>query len=94
MQRDLETGFDDPRFLRARDAYLEVFTDLAPRQELVETLELASHVAKIARVLTWDRALRAARDPGEPVEDDWLTAPRRSSPPYSTSRTWPEADST
>ena len=76
VQRDLETGFDDPRFLRARDAYLEVFTDLAPRQELVETLELACHVAKIARVLTWDRALRAARDQGEPVEDDWLSAPR------------------
>ena len=70
VQRDLQTGFDDPRFLRARDAYLEVFTDLAPQQELVETLELACHVAKIARVLTWDRALRAARDQGEPVEDD------------------------
>ena len=78
VQRDLETGFDDPRFLRARDAYLEVFTDLAPRAELVETLEVACHVAKIARVLTWDRALRAARDQGEPVEDDWVSAPRET----------------
>jgi aminoglycoside phosphotransferase (APT) family kinase protein len=78
VQRDLETGFDDPRFLRARDAYLDVFSDLAPRAELVETLEVACHVAKIARVLTWDRALRAARDQGEPVEDDWVSAPRET----------------
>ena len=78
MQRDLDAGLDDPRFLRARDAYLDVFADIAPRAELVETLELACHVAKIARVLTWDRSLRAARDQDEPVEDDWVTAPRET----------------
>jgi aminoglycoside phosphotransferase (APT) family kinase protein len=78
VQRDLDAGLDDPRFLRARDAYLDVFADLAPRRELVEALALACHVAKIARALTWDRALRAARDQDEPVEDDWVTAPRET----------------
>jgi hypothetical protein len=76
VQRDLGTGFDDPGYLHARDAYLDVFSDLAPHGELVETLELACHVAKIARVLTWERALRAARDQGQPVEDDWVAALR------------------
>ncbi|WP_020670879.1 phosphotransferase [Amycolatopsis nigrescens] len=52
-------GADDPGVLRARDAYLEVFTDLAPHTELVEELELACRVAKVARVLTWDRSLQA-----------------------------------
>lgn len=49
---------DDPAILRARDAYLEVFSDVAPHAELVEELELACRVGKIARALTWDRALR------------------------------------
>jgi len=44
---------------RVRDAYLEPFTDLAPRTALVAQVELACRVAKAARVLTWDRALRA-----------------------------------
>ena len=82
-------GFDDPRFLRARDAYLEVFADLAPRAELVETLELACHVAKIARALTWDRALRAARDQGEPGEDDSPSTPRDPGLPARRVGTWP-----
>ena len=37
---------------QARDAYLEGFGG----RELVETLELACRVAKIARTLTWVRA--------------------------------------
>jgi hypothetical protein len=43
---------------RPRDAYLEVFSDLAPHAELVEELELACHVGKVARALTWERAVR------------------------------------
>jgi hypothetical protein len=66
---------DDPRLLRARDAYLGVFADFAPPRELVATLETACHVAKIARVLTWDRSLRTAREQGEEIDDDWATAP-------------------
>ena len=62
----------------ARDAYLDVFADLAPRAELVETLELARRVATIARALTWERAIRTAREQGEAVDDDWATAPRET----------------
>ena len=68
-------GSSDPGFLRARDAYLDVFSDLAPRAELAETLALACRVAKIARALTWHRALQAAREQGEAVDPDWSTAP-------------------
>ena len=75
VQRGLDAGLDDPRFVRARDAYLDVFGDLAPSEELVETLALACRVAKIARVLTWDRAIRAAREQGEPLDDSWASAP-------------------
>jgi hypothetical protein len=54
----LGIGPEDPAFLRARDAYLEVFSDLAPHPELVEALELACRVGKVARALTWERATR------------------------------------
>ena len=54
---------------RARDAYLEGFT--GPHEELVATLELACRVAKIARTLTWVRAIEAGGD----VDPDWATAP-------------------
>lgn len=72
---------DDPVVLRLRDAYLEPFTALAPRSELVAEVELACQVGKAARVLTWDRALRAgagefARAPLETLlslEADWLS---------------------
>ena len=40
-----------------RDAYLEAFSDLAPHAELVRTLELACRVGKVARALTWVRAV-------------------------------------
>jgi hypothetical protein len=65
---------DDPAVLRVRDAYLGVFRDAAPGEDLAATLELACHVAKIARALTWDRAVRAALDAGEEVPDEWATA--------------------
>ena len=78
VQRGLGVEVDDPAFLRARDAYLGVFADVALLDELSETLELACRVAKIARTLTWDRAVRAARDQGEDVDDDWATAPRET----------------
>ncbi len=56
----LKVSVDDPQILRLRDSYLDVFSDLAPRAELVEALELACRVGKIARALTWNRA-RAQR---------------------------------
>jgi hypothetical protein len=56
------TAGDDPRLLRVRDAYLETFTDLAPRAELVETLELACRVGKVIRSVVWDRTVRVMSD--------------------------------
>jgi hypothetical protein len=70
VQRDCE-----PQLPRARDAYLAVFADLAPADELVETLELACRVAKIARALIWDRALRSARAQGEEIDPYFANAP-------------------
>jgi hypothetical protein len=63
--RSLATGDDGGRdVLRVRDAYLEPFTSLAPRRELVEELELACHIGKAARSLTW-----AAQLSGLPAAD-------------------------
>jgi hypothetical protein len=75
VQRGLGAELGDPEFERARDAYLEVFSDLAPHDELVGTLATACRVAKIARTLTWERAIGAARAQGEPLEERWLSAP-------------------
>lgn len=69
-------GDDDPQLLRVRDAYLEAFSDLAPHAELVEALELACRVGKIARALTWDRTVRTL-DPDE-VDEEWARAPFHS----------------
>ena len=39
------------------------------------TLDVACRVAKIARVITWDRGVRAARDEGQEVDEIWTRAP-------------------
>jgi Phosphotransferase enzyme family len=62
LQMQLRVGVDDARILRARDAYLEVFDHLAPRADLIDALELACRVGKVARALTWNRAVRALGD--------------------------------
>jgi hypothetical protein len=72
------SGADDPRVRRVRDAYLDVFAAFGTRAELTETLALACRVAKIARVLTWDRALQAAREQHEAVDERWVAAPRET----------------
>jgi hypothetical protein len=59
MQNHLGVSLDHPGVLRIRDSYLDAFADLAPHTELVGTLQLACRVGKIARALTWDRALKA-----------------------------------
>ena len=64
-----------PQLARARAAYLEAFADLAPPDELAADLELACRVARIARTLTWERALRSARDQGEPLDPFFAHAP-------------------
>jgi hypothetical protein len=75
---------DAPEVRRVRDAYLEAFTDLAPRTELVAELELAVRVSKVARALVWQRAL--SEQPGEfaaaplkhlaALDNGWLTVDR------------------
>ena len=78
--RDHVPGLGDdtaPLVVRLRDAYLGAFDDLAPHAELVESLELACRVGKVARTLTWDRAVRAL-DPADLGDDDpwdWDRAP-------------------
>ena len=62
LRRQLGVGADDPAVVRPRDAYLEVFGDLASRAELVEELELACQVGKVGRALSWQRALRMGGD--------------------------------
>jgi len=59
----LEAPLGDRRLLRVRDAYLEAFGTIASRRELVRTADLACRVAKVARVLTWQRAIGNAPAP-------------------------------
>ncbi len=47
----------DPALLRLRDAYLEPWSGFAPHAQLVREVELAIRVAKVARALSWQRAL-------------------------------------
>jgi hypothetical protein len=47
----------DPALLRLRDAYLEPWSGFGPHTQLVREVELAMRVAKVARALSWQRAL-------------------------------------
>jgi hypothetical protein len=51
---------DDPRVLRIRDAYLEPFTGLGSRQELLRWVALARSTGCVTRALSWERALQDA----------------------------------
>lgn len=75
LRSRLKAVDDDPRILRVRDAYLEVFTDLAPHPDLVDTLELACRVGHIARALVWDRATRQL---GNDADDRFAAQPLRN----------------
>ena len=59
----------------ARTAYRAEFADLAPPERLAEDLELACRVARVARTLTWERALRSAREQDEPIDPLFTHAP-------------------
>jgi hypothetical protein len=72
---------------RLRDAYLEPFTALAPRMVLIDSLELACRVGKVARAHVWHRAVAPALDDAPAtylrgavealfslLDDDWLGA--------------------
>jgi hypothetical protein len=69
---------DDSRVTAARDDYLRGFRSAAPDEDLVGTLAAARRVAIIARALTWDRAIGAAREQHEPIDPEWEAAPLRT----------------
>lgn len=74
LVRRFKLSLEDPRVLRARDAYLEPFTALGRRAELIETLETAVRASCIARSLTWKRAVEHAApdDPHANHEAPWF----------------------
>ncbi len=53
-------GTTDPRVLRVRDAYLEPFTGLGSRQELLRWVALARSIGCLTRSLSWERAVEHA----------------------------------
>ncbi|MDL5154952.1 phosphotransferase [Actinomycetospora termitidis] len=57
LARTLGVDPDDRAVRRVRDAYLDVFADLAPHAELVATCTLACRAAVVARALVWHRAV-------------------------------------
>lgn len=54
-----------------RDAYLEVWSDLAPLPALRRSVSLACRVGRVAKAAAWRRALR---DAALPVDEDFRTA--------------------
>jgi hypothetical protein len=72
-QHRLARSLDAAALRRIRDAYLEAFSDLAPHAQLVETLELACRVGKVARALTWARAV--AQSDFEELDKHFANAP-------------------
>lgn len=56
----LGVSTNDPAVLRVRDAYLDAFTDLALRRDLITTADLACQVAKVTRALIWIRSLQGS----------------------------------
>jgi hypothetical protein len=62
LVRMMKVRHDDPRVVRARDAYLEPFGSLASHRELVETLEVAVRASCVARTLVWARAVAHAAE--------------------------------
>ena len=55
-----DNPMDDPRVLRIRDAYLEPFTGLGSRKELLRSVALARSTGCVTRAVSWERALQDA----------------------------------
>ena len=55
-----DNPMDDPRVLRIRDAYLEPFTGLGSRDELLRWVALARSTGCVTRAVSWERALQDA----------------------------------
>ncbi|WP_395727168.1 phosphotransferase [Nakamurella sp.] len=75
VRRFLDEPLDGPGFLAVRNAYLDLFRDLAPAEDLPAMLETACRVAKIARAHTWQRAIGAAAEQGDEAADRFRDAP-------------------
>lgn len=69
----LKTEVYDPQLTWVRDAYLEAWTGIASRKDLVAAFDLAHHVGKFARSLNW-YALVTTLDPAS-VSDYLDTVP-------------------
>lgn len=69
MRGRLELAPDDPLLSRARDAYLEPWTDLAPLAELRALLPAAERISCLHRAESW-RRLQAEVPPGR-VDAGW-----------------------
>jgi hypothetical protein len=55
---------DDARVLRIRDAYLEPFTGLGNRAELVRWVALARSTGCVTHAISWEKALQDAPEHG------------------------------
>ena len=75
LRQFLDVPSDAPAFVSVRDAYLDLFRDLAPTEDLPRTLETACRVAKIARTHTWYRAIGAAAEQGDELAGRFRDAP-------------------
>jgi hypothetical protein len=60
LARSAGTDGHGPELTRLQDMYLECFSDLAPRSELVIDLRRAEYVAGLGRICSWRRALLTA----------------------------------
>jgi hypothetical protein len=58
--RRADRRMDDPRVLRIRDAYLEPFTSLGSRKELLRWVMLARSTGCVTRAISWEGALQDA----------------------------------
>ena len=72
MAHTLSCPADDPRVLRATDAYLDNWSDLASPTALRTAVPVARVVAGVHRALSWRRLLDEV--PIEAVEPDWRDA--------------------
>jgi len=65
-------GISDRRVLAVRDAYLEPFTGLGSRKELLRWVALARSIGCLTRALSWERAVQHA-PPSVAAEYDFPT---------------------
>jgi Phosphotransferase enzyme family len=71
LARSARVAEHGPELSRLQHTYLECFTDLAPRRELITDLRRAEYVAGLGRICSWRRAMLTA-SPEEQAE--WADA--------------------